>query len=75
MPINQADARQLAQVMLLAYGEDIEQVVAILRPLIAQWPSIDWMGELRTVAATHQGFIDSGLSVQWWLNEVERRLT
>ena len=75
MPINQADARQLAQVMLLAYGEDIEQVVAILRPLTVQWPSIDWMGELRTVAATFQGFIDSGLSVQAWLNEVQRRLT
>jgi len=73
MPINQADARQLAQVMLTAYGEDYETIAAILRPLRVQWPTIDWMGALTDIATTHQLFIDHGLSIAWWLAEVEAR--
>jgi len=73
MAINAADARQLARVILLAYREDYTTVAAILAPLRVEWPSIDWMTELTTIATTWQPFLDSGLSVQWWLNEVDRR--
>jgi hypothetical protein len=73
MAINAADARQLARVILMAYFEDIEQVAAILKPLRAQWTNINWMTELTTIAETWQPFLDSGLSIQWWLNEVDRR--
>ena len=73
MAINAADARQLARVILMSYGEDYSTVAAILRPLRAEWPSINWITELTTIATTWQPFIDSGLSIQWWLNEVDRQ--
>lgn len=73
MPINQADARQLSRVMLMAYGEDYDVVSMILKPLRVEYPTINWIAELTTVATAWQPFIDSGLSVQWWLNEVDRR--
>lgn len=73
MPINASDARQLSKVILNAYFEDYSTVAAILKPLRAQWPTIDWMAELSTMALTHQPFIDSGLSIQWWLDEVNRQ--
>ena len=73
MAINAADARQLARVILMAYFEDYSIVAAILRPLRAEWPSINWITELTAIATTWQPFIDSGLSIQWWLNEVDRQ--
>lgn len=73
MAINAADARQLARVILLAYFEDYMTVAAILKPLRTEWPTINWMTELTTIATTWQPFLDSGLSIQWWLNEVDRR--
>ena len=73
MAINAADARQLARVILMAYFEDYSTVAAILRPLRAEWPSINWITELTTIATAWQPFIDSGLSIQWWLNEVDRQ--
>ena len=73
MAINAADARQLARVILMAYGEDVSTVANILRPLRAAWPAIGWMTELTTIATTWQPFLDSGLSIQWWLNEVDRQ--
>ena len=72
MAINAADARQLARVILMSYGEDYELIGKILKPLRQEWPTINWMAELATIATTWQPFIDSGLSVQWWLNEVDR---
>ena len=71
MAINAADARQLARVILMAYGENYQLVGIILKPLRTEWPSINWMTELTTIATTWQPFLDSGLSVQWWLNEVD----
>jgi len=73
MAINAADARQLARVILMAYFEDYTTVAAILRPLRTEWPSINWIGELSTIALSWQPFIDSGLSIQWWLDEVNRQ--
>lgn len=73
MAINAADARQLARVILMSYGEDVSTVAMILKPLRAQWTTIDWMSELTAIATTWQPFLDSGLSIQWWLNEVDRQ--
>lgn len=73
MAINASDARQLARVILMAYAEDVSTVALILRPLRAQWTTIDWMAELTAIATTWQPFLDSGLSIQWWLNEVDRQ--
>jgi len=73
MAINAADARQLARVILMAYGEDVTRPALILKPLRAEWPSINWITELTTIATTWQPFIDSGLSIQWWLDEVARQ--
>lgn len=75
MPINQADARQLASVILAAYFEDYDTIANLLRPLRQQWPTIDWMAALGDVARTHQAFVDSGLSVEWWLAVVDARST
>ena len=73
MAINAADARQLARVILMAYFEDYSTVAAILKPLRTEWPSINWMTELTAIATTWQPFLSSGLSIQWWLNEVDRQ--
>ena len=73
MAINAADARQLSRVLLMAYGEDINTVAMILRPLRTEWTTINWMVELTAIATTWQPFLDSGLSIQWWLNEVDRQ--
>ena len=73
MAINAADARQLARVILMAYGENVRIVAEILRPLRTEWPSINWIAELTAIATTWQPFLDSGLSIQWWLNEVDRQ--
>ena len=72
MAINAADARQLARVLLMAYGEDVSTVAMILKPLRIEWSSINWMTELTAVATTFQPFLDSGLSIDWWLGEVDR---
>ena len=72
MPINAADARQLSQVILTAYGEDYPLIATLLKPLRISFPGINWMGELTTIATTWQPFIDSGLSIQWWLDQVNR---
>jgi len=73
MAINAADARQLARVILMAYFEDYSTIAMILKPLRTEWPSINWMTELTTIATTWQPFLDSGLSIAWWLNEVDRQ--
>jgi len=73
MAINAADARSLARVILLAYGEDIDTIASILKPLRVQWGAINWMAELTTIATAWQPWIDSGLSIQWALNEIDRR--
>lgn len=75
MAINSADARQLARVILMAYGEDVVTIANILRPLRTEWPAINWMTELTTIATAWQPFIDAGLSITWWLNEVDRLST
>jgi hypothetical protein len=72
MPINANDARQLARVILLAYFEDYQTVANILRPLRTEFPAINWIAELTTIASTWQPFLSSGLSIQWWVNEVDR---
>jgi hypothetical protein len=72
MAINAADARQLARVILLAYFEDVQTIAMILKPLRTEWPSINWMTELTAVATQWVPFQQSGLSVDWWLNEVDR---
>jgi hypothetical protein len=71
MALNAADARQLARVILMAYAEDYSTVAAILKPLRVQWPSINWMTGLTAIATTWQPFLDSGLSIQWWLDTVD----
>jgi len=73
MAINAADARQLARVILMAYVEDYTTVAAILKPLRQEWPTINWIAELTTIATNWQPFLDSGLSIQWWINEVDRQ--
>lgn len=72
MPVNANDARQIARVILLAYFEDLQTVAMILKPLRVEFPAINWMAELTTIATTWQPFLTSGLSIQWWLNEVDR---
>lgn len=75
MAINAADARQLSRVILMSYGSDYELVGALLKPLRTEFPTISWIAELTTIAMNWQPFLDSGLSIQWWINEVDRLST
>ena len=56
----------------MSYGENYDLVAQILKPLRIEWPNINWMTELTTIATNWQPFLDRGLSVDWWLNEVDR---
>jgi len=73
MAINAADARQLARVILLSYGEDLSTIAMILKPLRVEWPTIAWMTELETIATNWAPWQASGLSIAWALNEIDRQ--
>lgn len=53
-------------------GEDAQEGGRLLNYMNQAFPTFDWIGILRIRAASWQPFIDSGLSVGWWCDEVAR---
>ena len=70
--VSQAERRAAMDILLQTYGEDYQQAATVMRYLTAAIPGMDWMNYLRQRAAIYQPFIDSGLSINWWLDEVQR---
>ena len=75
MAINAADARQLARVILLAYGEDVSTVAMILQA--APRRLADHRLDRRTDHHRHGTMAalprQRTVASQWWLNEVDRQ--
>lgn len=63
----------LVTCLLLALGEDYPAMGRLIYYLRLQLPAVDWQDALTTIAASHQPFIDSGLSIDWWVAEVLRQ--
>lgn len=72
MALSLTEARQFLTALFLEFGEDYNAQARILRVLRAQWPGVDWASELRTRARASAVFAASGLSVDWWVDEVLR---
>lgn len=72
MAITTAERQAIMRAVLLAFGEDYQAMGRLVHFLRLQAPTIDWPAVLTTMASAWQPFIDSGLSVTWWVNEVLR---
>lgn len=73
MAISNPERRAIILALFGAYGEWAEPIAKMMHYLITALPSIAWESELRTQAATYQPFIDSGLSITAWCDEVMRQ--
>ena len=73
MAINAAERNALIRSLLSAFGEDYSAMGRLIYYLRLELPAVDWPTVLATIAANWQPFIDSGLSIQWWVNEVMRQ--
>ena len=74
MAISNNERRLIIIALLTAYGEGGAWPIAqMIHYLITALPGITWEAELRTQAAAYQPFIDSGLSIAAWCDEVMRQ--
>lgn len=72
MAITLTEARGFLAALFTEFGEDYAAQGRILRVLRTQFPAVDWPAELRTRAKASPVFAATGLSVDWWANEVIR---
>jgi len=72
MAINAGDRDKLLQAVLSAFGEDYQGVAKVIRYLVANFGTVAWMTSLRVQAAAWVPFQQSGLSITWWCDEVQR---
>jgi len=68
--MNAADRLLVITSIFDAFGEDYDQMARLVHELIANLPAEDWPSILTTYAASYQPFIDSGLSIDWWVQTV-----
>ena len=73
MAITPTERNALVRSLLLAFGEDYQAMGRLVHYLRLELPAVSWPTVLGTIAATWQPFIDSGLSIDWWVSEVERQ--
>jgi len=73
MAINAAERNALVRSLLSAFGEDYDAMGRLIYYLRLELPAVDWPTTLATLAANWQPFIASGLSIDWWVNEVMRQ--
>ena len=73
MAITPAEGEAIVDAVLDAFGEDYPTMGRLIYHLRLALPSVNWEALLASRAATHQPFIDSGLSIDWWVTEVIRQ--
>lgn len=73
MAITIPEKNALVRCILSALGEDYPAMGRLIYYLRLELPAVDWPITLGTIAAAWQPFIDSGLSIDWWVNEVMRQ--
>lgn len=70
--LSQAEQRGAIDGILKACGENYADAAIVLNYLKTVLPAFAWDAQLRTRAALWQPFIDSGLSIPAWCDEVIR---
>lgn len=70
--LSQAEQRAAIDGLFKAAGEDVNEAGIILAYLETVLPSFSWENTLRTRAAIWQPYIDSGLSISAFCDEVIR---
>ncbi len=73
MPLNASEGNTIVTAFLLAFGEDYSSMGRLVYYLRLGMPTFNWAAFLADRAANHQPFIDSGLSIDWWVAEVMRQ--
>lgn len=73
MAITPTERNALVGCLLNAIGEDYPAMGRLVYYLRLEFPALDWENTLTSIATTHQPFIDSGLSIDWWVTEVIRQ--
>lgn len=73
MAINPAEGNALVRCFLSAFGTDYQAMGKLVYYLRLELPAVNWPVILATIASSWQPFIDSGLSIDWWVNEVMRQ--
>lgn len=70
MAITIPERNALVRCLLSAFGSDHAAMGRLVYYLRLELPAVDWPTTLATIAAAWQPFIDSGLSIDWWVNTV-----
>lgn len=73
MAITPTERNALVRCLLSAFGEDYSAMGRLVYYLRLELPAVDWPTVLANIASNWQPFIDSGLSIDWWVNEVMRQ--
>ena len=73
MPLNASERTQIAQAFLRCFGENADWCGRTLF-FVNQFTvgNVNLLADVQSAADTWQPFIDSGLTISWWKDEVAR---
>lgn len=71
--LSAAEQRAATDGIFRAVGEDAYRAAVILQYLRTVLPAFTWTTQLRTRAELWQPFVDAGLSISAWCDEVIRQ--
>lgn len=72
MTISPAELDSIVDGILEVCGEDYQLAARVVRLLNSRAPGIPWQTCLRARAALWAPYRESGLSIDWWCDEVAR---
>ena len=72
MALTTADRDLLVQAIFDIVGEDYQVAARILVKLEARFPAVAWRARFAALILGRTEYTTSGLSINWWLNEVAR---
>jgi hypothetical protein len=73
MAIGNADRDLLIQTLFDIVGEDYYVAGRILAKLETRFPAVAWRSRLSTLMDARPEYVASGLSIDWWKQEVARQ--
>ena len=68
--MNTVERQGIGMATLDAFGEDYHSMGLLVHHLRLRVPGEDWEANLTALASSYQPFIDSGLSIDWWVQTV-----
>lgn len=72
MAITVTERNALVRSILTAFGEDVAAMGRLVHYLRLELPAVNWTTVLTTAGSSWQPFLDSGLDITWWVNEINR---